>query len=183
MSKTKFPNVLAVVNDMVAQEARAIKEAEQQKLPIPVVSFPGFYYEFEMSQAEAAFSADLADIQRAHTETVGEIAFEMNQHLQAMMRASWGWDGGARDIVDSGELLRSGGATVSGDTIEISYQSDYANLVHYGGYIQPYGNQNIQRVYIPGRPWISATLGEANGPIAPFDWKRSYQEKMAQKVN
>lgn len=181
MATKKFPSILAVVNDMVSREEKAIKDA-QEEVPLPNISFPGFYYEFEMFQAEDAFTEKLSDIERAHTETVEEIAIEMNQHLELMMRASWGWEGGSRDIVDSGELLRSGGAIVSGDSIEISYQSPYANLVHYGGYIQPYGNQNISKVYIPGRPWIAATLGEANGPIAPFDWKESYQTKMSQKA-
>ena len=116
------------------------------------------------------------DLQRAHEEAVRSLAGPISEYLQAMMSAGWGWSDGARDIVDTGELMNSGQVTVSGDNIVIQYSADYANLIHYGGYIQPYGNLNIEKVYIPGRPWISATFGLAQGPLPPFDIGAAYED-------
>lgn len=80
----------------------------------------------------------------------------------AMDYAGWGWIDGSRDIVDTGKLKSS--LTLAErnlkakTTIEIKYKSPYANMVHYGGYIQPYGNKNANSVLYPARPWVEATL-------------------------
>lgn len=116
------------------------------------------------------------DLQRAHEEAMRSLAGPISDYLDAMMSAGWGWSDGARDIVDTGQLQNSGRVTVSGDNIVIQYSADYANLIHYGGYIQPYGNLNIEKVYIPGRPWISATFGLAPGPLPPFDIGAAYED-------
>ena len=70
------------------------------------------------------------------------------------------------DIISSGKLLRSRDITLnsSGDII-ISYDVPYANLVHYGGYINVYGSGN--KVYIPGRPFIEAALTNGYGLTPP----------------
>ncbi len=83
----------------------------------------------------------------------------------AVSSSAWAWNtGGARDIVDTGTLKASLSVTINGDTIDISYGAPYASFVHNGGYIHPYGNQRIDAVYLPGRPWIDATL-YGNGPV------------------
>lgn len=67
-------------------------------------------------------------------------------------------NGGTGDIIDSGELLRSQAVTVSGSSIQISYDVPYAALIHYGGYIVPYGSVNRRPIYIPPRPWVALVL-------------------------
>lgn len=49
-------------------------------------------------------------------------------------------------------------------TLTIKYSSPYANLVYYGGMIQPYGNRYAASVLLPGRPWIEDAL-KAGGPF------------------
>ena len=81
----------------------------------------------------------------------------------AMTSSTWNWPrGGPRNIVDTGKLK---GSLVLQEknmktktTIAIKYNSPYANMVHYGGYIQPYGNKNANTVLIPARPWVEAVL-------------------------
>lgn len=74
---------------------------------------------------------------------------------------SRGWESGP--IIDSGELLRSSRVERSGDVIRLLNDVPYAALIHYGGYVQPYGNPNARPVYIPGRPWIEGVL-KGGGP-------------------
>lgn len=92
----------------------------------------------------------------------------MRAKLDAAMSSSWGWIEGNRDIIDTGELKDSLSITIGTSGVEIKYDSEYAALVHYGGYIQPYGNPNADSVYLPARPWIDAVLGEAPGPVEPI---------------
>ena len=87
----------------------------------------------------------------------------------AVSSSAWTWSsGGARDIVDTGELKNSLTITVSGNNVFIDYGAPYAAFVHEGGYIKPYGNENIDAVYVPGRPWIDAVLF-GNGPVPSVD--------------
>ena len=51
----------------------------------------------------------------------------------------------------------------SGSEIIVSYSEPYAALIHYGGYILPYGNPNADKVYIPPRPWVESTLKGETG--------------------
>ena len=80
----------------------------------------------------------------------------------AMDYSGWNWTNGPRDIVDTGKLKSSlvlaERNLKTKTTIEIKYRSPYANMVHYGGYIQPYGNRNANSVLYPARPWVEATL-------------------------
>ena len=80
----------------------------------------------------------------------------------AMTASIWAWDGGSRDIIDTGRLK---GALVLQEkhmqtktTLTIKYNTPYAAFVHYGGAMQPYGNRNANTVLIPARPWVEATL-------------------------
>lgn len=102
--------------------------------------------------------------------TAAELKLKLNE---AMSSNLWGEMG---DIIDSGDLRDSLNVAINGDTVEISYDSPYANLAHYGGYVAPYGNVNINKVYIPGRPWVEAVFA-GNGPVDPIDvteiWEQS----------
>lgn len=75
------------------------------------------------------------------------------------------------DIIDSGELLNSQEVSNTSNGLRISYSVPYANLIHYGGYIVPYGNTNASRVYIPPRPWVTNVL---SGQFRGFDLQQAY---------
>lgn len=75
----------------------------------------------------------------------------------------WRTNNGLDDIYISGELLNSVNIEPSNKKLVISYDVPYAALIHYGGYISPYGNESSAKVYIPPRPWISAVLNGTNG--------------------
>lgn len=87
---------------------------------------------------------------------------------EAMETPSWSWSGTTlrqsggsvgtpRNIVDTGKLKNSKKITTSFGSTQakwtVRYGAPYANLVHYGGYIAPYGRTG-DTAYIPGRPWI-----------------------------
>jgi hypothetical protein len=172
-----------IENDIVGEGNRAIAEAEKVTMDMPIFPGPGFTFSTRnLSRNTQAARTKLDELDKAHEAVIVEIATELNADLKAMLKASWGWTSGARDIVETGALMRSGGATATGDSIEIGYAADYAQLVHNGGYVQPYGNVNVSAVYIPGRPWIAAVLGEANGPESPYPFQERYSEKMRSKT-
>lgn len=122
----------------------------------------------------------LTDLDEATAAATQIVAQRLGEALdQAMSLAVWGWNGGVRDIVDTGALRDSRQITVTGNRIDITYNLPYAGLVHYGGYILPYGNSNASKVYVPGRPWLeSVVLG--GGPIPEFDYETIYAEAIEQ---
>lgn len=94
----------------------------------------------------------------------------------AMDSKIWGWraDGttfrkngevatSPRNIVDTGALKKSLRTNISMGNINIAYREPYSRIVHYGGYVVPYGNPNATKVYMPPRPWILSTLNGGNG--------------------
>ncbi len=106
-------------------------------------------------------------LEKAHERGVASVAKGLEDHLKAQIIAV--------GAVDTGALMNSGSVAFHSNFINIDYStSPYAALVHYGGYIAPYGNVNIKKVYIPGRPWLEASLGISPGPLGAFDWKEAY---------
>jgi hypothetical protein len=103
---------------------------------------------------------------------------------KAMTDSTWGWsdkttirsNGQAvkspRNIVDTGFLRDSKTLKVTylqtKSSLEIKYKAPYANLVHWGGLIRPYGKAGRTLVELPRRPWIEATLNGGYG-IEKFD--------------
>ena len=127
-------------------------------------------FEFSVEHVPDVWSEIEEIFDRAHPQVFAALA----QQLQANMRsAAWGWHDGARDIVDTGELMNSQSVQVSGSSMTVSYDSDYFGITHYGGYIQPYGNPNAEKVFLPARPWITATI-EGGGPVPAFDFYQAY---------
>ena len=106
------------------------------------------------------------------------IAIELKAALDDAINASvWQAAGGTADIVDTGELRESGQVIATSTGIEVSYSAPYALLVHYGGYITPYGNTYAQKVYLPARPWLeSVMLG--GGPVPRFNLEQIYREEI-----
>ena len=78
----------------------------------------------------------------------------------------WEVADGRDDIIDTGALLASQSVTVIGSTIIVTYDEPYAALIHYGGYIVPYGNESASRVYLPPRPWAETVL---KGDYSKYD--------------
>lgn len=117
--------------------------------------------------------AAIDQIRKVQQETIQLSASKLEALLDSAMASGiWGELG---DIVDSGDLRDSLSVIIEGDSVQISYDSPYANLIHYGGYIAPYGNTNIEKVYIPGRPWVeSVFLG--NGPVESINVPAIFDE-------
>ena len=168
----KFTSNLSKVKK---QQMRAVRDkiAKMRSQEITVFDLKGVNVDFTC-QIEAP-SVDLnAYVRTMLLEATPRVFRELGDQLQANMKAgSWGWRDGNRDIVDSGELMNSQSITVSGFSVTLSYDSPYAAITHYGGYIYPYGNKNATKVYIPGRPWITATI-EGGGPVQVFDFYGAY---------
>lgn len=115
----------------------------------------------------------LDELSNVIRRTIERVADDLELKLDAAMASTlWGELG---DIVDSGDLRDSLSVIIQGDSVEISYDSPYANLVHYGGYVAPYGNKSIDKVYIPARPWVEAVF-TGNGPVDPIDVPTIFDE-------
>lgn len=94
----------------------------------------------------------------------------------AMNSSIWAWkEGGNRDIVDTGALRDSLQISKEGNTLTIEYDMPYAALIHYGGYIIPYGDPKNKPVYIPARPWLDSVVF-GGGPIDQFDFDAMYDK-------
>ena len=149
--------------------------AKMAKIPAKSFKFNGKLVlpEIEFTEAIGAFPMDemrqytMAEVSQALAKAKGEIADALNA---AMSSSAWQWrTGGSRDIVDTGALKSSLSITFSGGSFQISYSEPYAALVHWGGYIYPYGNKGAERIYLPGRPWVEATV-MGGGPVPQIQW-------------
>ena len=110
-------------------------------------------------------------------------AIDLEQALnEAMMSDVWPSLSGPTDIISTGELMSSGKVTANADGIKISYDTPYAMLVHYGGYVLPYGNSAAHMVYLPPRPWVDSVLN-GNGPVKQFDFSKYYKEEMEKEFS
>ena len=150
-------------------------KGELGDLEIPVISLKmGLPITFDAVVKEEIDAVDeaaiLEEAQKQINNLMAQLANEVEAALtDALKSNAWSWKGGSRDIYDTGELARSVSVTVTSDGISVSYGVPYANIVHNGGYIFPYGNASARPVYLPPRPWISSVLyGE--GPIPQFDF-------------
>ena len=109
---------------------------------------------------------------------------------RAMEDNSWQWNrnpiwkdgtqpGNPRDIVNTGKLKASRQLKVSyGVTkasLQIFYNSPYANFIYYGGVVQPYGNPKAPSIIVPGRPWVEAVLKGTHGQDK-FDMATPYDQ-------
>lgn len=143
-------------------------------IELPALPAPRFYMQVDTGDSETMGDELLNRLEQKSMKALAGVTLDLDAHLKAMMGAGWGWSSGSRDIIDTGSLMGSGGASFQAGAITIGYAAAYANLIHSGGYIHPYGNTDIDLVYIPGRPWVAATLGKASGPLPPFDWQASF---------
>lgn len=105
-----------------------------------------------------------------YLDLMPKAATALKNRLDLAISASvWDWPkGGPRDIIDTRKLKNSGSVTWNGKSLVINYTAPYADIVHDGGYIFPYGNKNARPIYLPGRPWVSAVLN-GGGPVPRWD--------------
>lgn len=123
--------------------------------------------------AKEVLSSFQAAVNRASIRIATDLKIALDDALRSGV---WDTLTGSADIYDTGELLASGTVSVTGNGVSISYDAPYAALVHYGGYVSPYGNQSA-RVYLPPRPWIESILN-GGGPVAQFDFASYYMEEI-----
>lgn len=110
------------------------------------------------------------------------IQVDLKAALDEALRSSvWPTNNGVSDIYDTGELLSSGSIEISQSGITIAYDAPYAALVHYGGYIYPYGNTST-KVYLPPRPWVESVLN-GGGPVPEFDFLKYYKEEIEKEFS
>ena len=122
------------------------------------------------------------EINSFYSQKVQELAPKLIAEIkQALMQAlqfdGWAWKEGSRDIFDTGLLAASASVTMNNGVLNVRYSAPYANIIHNGGYIQPYGNPSARPVYLPGRPWIDAVLS-GGGPFPPFDFEDFYRRNL-----
>jgi len=118
-------------------------------------------------------------LEKAHRAALVIVAEELELALGVAMEAKvWNWDYGDGDIVQTGQLRDSLAVTVQGDRIAVAYRGEYAAIVYYGGYINPYGNPNVQ-IYMPARPWVDAVIN-GNGPVGKFNFEAIYSNHFIQ---
>lgn len=171
-----------LIEDTVNKIKLNIKKLGDQKIKISV---PGVKVDFEIEKDEVTnLLKKLPSImQEAHSAAVRQMVdlleIALNESIESPV---WNWNGDNRDIVDSGDLRDSLSVYAdSDDNIIISYGEEYAAIVHYGGYFNPYGNVNV-KLYYPGRPWVSSVL-EGNGPVPQFEFQSTYKSLLSQELN
>lgn len=110
------------------------------------------------------------------------ITVDLKEALDSAIRSSvWQTNSGNADIYDTGELMESGVVSMTSEGVTIAYSAPYAALVHYGGYINPYGRQEIS-VYLPPRPWVESVLF-GGGPLQSFDFASYYREEIEKEFS
>ena len=116
------------------------------------------------------------EVRKAHTYGIRAVRDELEKALDdAMENPVWNWIDDTRDIVDRGTLKRSRKVVVDSDNdIYIFYGTEYAAMVHYGGYVNVFGDSSVT-YYYPGRPWVEAVL-EGNGPVQRFEYEAVYEK-------
>lgn len=113
-------------------------------------------------------------LQAALDSAAAALVPQLQQSLQAALAANIWPDGsgGTDDIISSGALLRSQSVNYSNSQIRIDYDVPYAALVHYGGYIRPYGRRDTAAVYIAPRPWVAGVLSGKTGLNLRAEYQR-----------
>jgi phage gpG-like protein len=119
-----------------------------------------------------------ARLEAAVARASQRITADLKQALDDALRSNvWSTRSGAADIYETGELLASGSVTANDNGLTIAYDAPYAALVHFGGYIHPYGNIRT-KVYLPPRPWVRSVLS-GGGPVPQFNFQQYYTQEIA----
>lgn len=117
-----------------------------------------------------------SDLRKAANKATDMVIAELGAALDSAMAAStWSWPSGSRDIIDTGALRSSRSIKKAGNGFTIVYNQPYAAIVHYGGYIQPYGNPKAAKFYFPPRPWVDSVLN-GGGQVPQFDFESAFRK-------
>jgi len=167
-----------ILKDVRNRLTVGLKNLEGKSVELEI---PGISITFSIKKDEVTPLLDrLPKIMKAaHKESVKALAGLLEEALNNAMESSvWDWGSDNRDIIDTGKLKDSLKIYVdSDDDIHIMYGEDYAAIVHYGGYFNPFGNKEVKQYY-PGRPWVSSVL-EGGGPVPQFDFEGEYRALMS----
>jgi len=146
-------------------------------------------------QSKKDASAAKGVMNKGLLEASSQVETELKPLLNTAMSASvWDWPrdtvrtngsvaGTMRDINDTGRLKDSLNLTTkfmqTKVQTRIKYSAPHANIVYYGGVIQPYGNITANPVLVPGRPWVEAVMNGTHG-IPKYDILKVYSDKITQ---
>lgn len=184
-ARIKIEGLRSFRKDLSSRKAEIIKtvqEASNESFNLPyelrVTTGKGRVKGFDALQKKL-----LKDLNAAHLFAVKAVAKELKIALDdAMNNPIWNWNGDTRDIVDTGALRDSLQLYVDSDAdIHILYNLEYAAIVHYGGYFNPYGNPQV-KLYYPARPWIDSVLN-GGGPVEKFMWEGPYEKAFTTYMN
>lgn len=173
MGKTRIKHISG--KDVLGNPDSFLKEKYSTKIE---GSFGvGFDFSINLDKNSADFSFFKRGIELGTQRAVSALRDALDAAISSNV---WSWPGGSRDIVETGELRDSLNVSISSNGLSVEYGAPYAALMHYGGYIQPYGNLKIDKVYIPGRPWADSVL-LGGGPVSEFDWQTIYSDAILQE--
>jgi phage gpG-like protein len=144
---------------------------KRYSVPLPKFSFKAEGFKDVLS----FFKEFPAASRRAHSETMNLLAVDLKSALDAAMEADvWDWISDTRDIVDTGALKLSGKVEylAAAETLSISYDEDYAAIVHFGGVVSSGWNPDVQVIY-PARPWVTAVI-EGGYAVPKFEFEKRY---------
>lgn len=145
------------------------------KIKIPIAKIRQ-YPEIKLGFKNVPDQQLLQDLIVANDLAIEYTALYLGKALDAAMDASvWRWRDGSRDIIDTGELKSSLSIISNSKGLTIDYGAAYAALVHYGGYIIPYGDPKNKPVYLPPRPWVQSVIF-GGGPVDQFDFEAIYNK-------
>ena len=117
-----------------------------------------------------------SDLRKAANKATDIIIAELGEALDSAMNAAvWDWPSGAMDIVDTGALRSSRSIKNAGNGFTITYNQPYAAMVHYGGYVRPYGDPKASKFYFPARPWVDNVLN-GGGLVPQFDFEKAFRQ-------
>jgi hypothetical protein len=168
------------IKDEIEKIKVKIKEISEEKYEI-ILGGITIDFSLKMNGLDTFINQLPQLIKKAHDQTLDEIASKLKDALDASIQSPvWDWEGDTRDIVDTGKLKDSLVVSVEGGSINVLYGEDYAAIVHYGGYFNPYGNPDIKQYY-PGRPWVDSVLN-GQGPVDQFDFEKEYNSIFTQKL-
>ena len=156
-----FGNQIRKLDNLLDDVFKGIKKFEQETGDL-IVPVPTLRFRPETGSVKKALKAIGEKVNGP--DIAKKLADKINLVLKDAIKAKiWETIDGTDDIFDTGKLLDSQEVTISGSEIIVSYSEPYAALIHYGGYILPYGNPNADKVYIPPRPWVESTLKGETG--------------------
>lgn len=131
--------------DKIVKRIKSLKSEKNVSWSFPQIVLASQYQDLRQTGPEVA-----AFFKRATKNFIDIARRELKSQLDAEITRL--------NVIDTGNLKSSLQIDVRYNVIDITYDAPYADLMHYGGYIRPYGNPNAKKVYIPGRPWVENIL-------------------------